>query len=216
MIYADTVALLDIWKNEPALFRRLVDEIREDLEHSYTYCGNEFPTEAWREEPHQNKKRLDMVQEWVNGKSWSTTCAWKANKIQQIKILTMLFYSIWNRKFRSSSLAKGPSRAVSPQLLSTNLSLDVGSTRQTLMGKRKRQAPFKNPTEQSQVLSIKPVGQLRPGRILEHMLLKVMDLHSSRYASFLNSRNDWNTLLSQYVRQKVWDVCQKQEILVTE
>jgi len=48
------------------------------------------------------------------------------------------------------------------------------------------------------------------------MLDKVMDLHAIRYADFLNTRDNWETLLPRYLRSKLWEVCRKEEILLSE
>ena len=48
------------------------------------------------------------------------------------------------------------------------------------------------------------------------MLDKAMELHAPRYADFLNTRDDWETLLPRCLRAELWGVCEKEEILLPE
>jgi hypothetical protein len=71
-------------------------------------------------------------------------------------------------------------------------------------------------SKQSPAQPLKSLGKIDHRGILKHMLDKVMDLHAIRYADFLNTRDNWETLLPRYLRSKLWEVCRKEEILLSE
>lgn len=194
---------LHLWKDESALLPTFVDEIINDLEFNYSHSASAFPNHSELENHYQREQRLMMVQEWMNSQNWQAT------EKQKLNILTTLFYSIWNQRFvNPSTFAKTPptshSRSKSNLITPTKL---------------QDYREYSEPEEQTiQYLAqpSQPLGRINHRAILHNMLDKVMELHAPRYSEFLNTRDDWDTLLPSYLRDELWQVCSKEQILLHE
>ncbi|RDL38571.1 Uncharacterized protein BP5553_02911 [Venustampulla echinocandica] len=181
--YAVTYPLLQLHKNQPQLFQKLVDLIANSLEDDYCLSLDSFPTSQHKETTRQREQRNIMIQEW-QGDFERLGVDWPVREAMKINILDSLFYSIWNIHWRYP-ISTSATQA-SPVTNSVQLVGDKGS-RQVF-------------------------GNIQPAEILEYALSKIRELQAARYSKLLASRDDWVTLLSIYIQSSVWQLCQKPHI----
>ena len=188
-------------KSQPDLIQALTSEIVDDLEFNYTYTADAFPGRPELESSYQRKERLEMIEEWMNIHNW------QANKKEKAYILTTLFYSIWNQRY---ALQSTPKQTLLPSRLNLEEKVFTHRTPQS------KAFELEKHSTQSRAQPSKFLGNIDHRGILKHMLDKVMELHAPRYADFLNTRDDWETLLPRYLRGELWEVCKREEISLSE
>lgn len=178
--YAVTYPLLQLHRDRPQLFEKLVDFIANSLNDDYCLSLDSFPTSQHKETTHQRERRKDIIQEW-QGDLERLGVDWPVRETVKIHTLDSLFYAIWRLHWCypiSSSATQAASVTNSVQLVG-----DKGS----------RQA----------------FGNIQPVEILEYALSKIRELQAARYSKLLASRDDWVTLLSTYMQKSVRELCQK-------
>lgn len=200
-VYCTSPILKYTFNDDPILFRELVDEIVEDLEFSYDYGLDSFPTKPEDENIDQKRSREIMVQEWIKSRSWKAR-----SEKQAMSLLTTLFYSIWNHKYarqettaRHEKLVKTKKRAWEEYLSEDGYKEEITRKPATDNGHQQRWSDAK-------------LGRIDPRAILQRMLPKVVELHGPRSGSFLATQGDCSSQLASYLRQNIWDVCKKADI----
>jgi len=200
-------ALVYMSKNQPELMQALTDEIVEDFEFHYTYAADAFPRRSELESSYQKEQRLVMIEEWMN------TNDWQATKKQETHVLTPLFYSIWNQRYALQSSSK---QTLLPSYFRSKAEAFTNRMPQGLIRPQSKDFEPEKHSTQFHAQHLKSLGKIDHRGILKHMLDKVMDLHAIRCGDFLNTRDNWETLLPCYLRSKLWEVCRKEEILLSE
>jgi len=127
--------------------------------------------------------------------------------------LTTLFYSIWNQTYALRSSSK---QTLLPSHFRSKEKVFAYSMPQDLIRPQSKDFEPEKNSKQSPAQPLKSLGKIDHRGILKHMLDKVMDLHAIRYADFLNTCDNWETLLPRYLRSKLWEVCRKEEILLSK
>ena len=110
-------------KIQSGLFAALNQEIVNDLDYNYIYDATSFPSRPELETHTQSTRRMLMIEDWIGNHTWEAT------NNQKRRILTLLFYSIWNKRhallssshqsLASRSMASLPSSYVQSDLVFT-------------------------------------------------------------------------------------------------
>jgi hypothetical protein len=188
-------------KNQPDLIQALTGEFVDDLEFNYTYTADAFPRRSKLESSYQREQRLVMIEEWMN------TYYWQVTKKQKAYILTTIFYSIWNQRYALQSIYM---QTLLPSHLRSEEKVFAHRTPQDFVHTQSKDFEPEKHFARSHAQPSKFLGTIDHRGILKHMLDKV------RYADFLNTRDDWETLLPRYLRGELWEVCKREEILLSE
>lgn len=125
------------------------------------------------------------------------TYNWQATKKQKAYILTTLFYSIWNQRYAPKSISK---QTLLPSRVRSEEKAFAHRTPQGFVHTQSKDFEPEKHSTQSHAQPSKFLGKIDHRGILKHMLDKVMELHAPRYVDFLNTRDDWETLLPRYLR----------------
>ena len=97
--YAVTYPLLQLHRDRPQLFEKLVDLIANSLEDDYCLSLDSYPTSQRKETTRQREQRNTMIQEW-QGDIERLSVDWPVRETVKIKTLNSLFYAIWNIHWR--------------------------------------------------------------------------------------------------------------------
>lgn len=194
--YAVTYPLLQLHRDRPQLFEKLVDLIANSLEDDYCLSLDSFPTSQHKETTRQREQRNTMIQEW-QGDFERLGVDWSVRETVKINTLDSLFYVIWNIHWRYPISASATQAASVTKIsaLATQASSVTNSVQ--LVGDKGSRQVF---------------GNIQPAEILEYALSKIRELQAARYSKLLASRDDWVTLLSSYIQKSVWQLCQKPHI----
>lgn len=180
--YAVTYPLLQLHRDRPQLFEKLVDLIANSLEDDYCLSLDSYPTSQRKETTRQREQQNTMIQEW-QGDIERLSVDWPVRETVKTKTLNSLFYAIWNIHWH-------------PIPASATQAASVMNSAQLVGDKGSRQV----------------FGNIQPIEILEYALSKIRELQAARYGNLLASRDDWVTLLSSYIQKSVWQLCQKPHI----
>jgi len=186
--YATSHALLDLYRNMPQLFEKLVKFIAETLKEDYSYHPTSFPSAQKDENAEQRATRAMMIQDWVEFLDEDLGIDWLQSPPVKVYTLNALFYAIWNAHWHPlSSTTKKP--ASSARLSAGNASILL-----TAEGNAER------------------LGNIKPAEVLEYALPKIEELQAARYGSLLASRNNWIASMKESLREPVWRISQKPHI----
>jgi hypothetical protein len=188
--YAVSHALRSLHSNEQQLFEKLVDFIANSLEDDYCYVSDSFPSSESEENTRQREQRKAMIQQWLKELDPLLGMHWLKGDILKINTLNMLFYAVWNIRWR---------RPTSTSAMSTSYKSTSATT--------------SSATQAFQLISGQRAwNTLRPAEILTYALPKIREHQSARYGELLDSEKDLVASLSKYLREPVWQLSQKQRI----
>ena len=193
--YAVTYPLLQLHRDRPQLFEKLVDLIANSLEDDYCLSLDSYPTSQRKETTRQREQRNTMIQEW-QGDIERLCVDWPVRETVKIKTLNSLFYAIWNIHWHPISASATQAASVTKISALATQPSSVTNSAQSVGDKGSRQV----------------FGNIQPIEILEYALSKIRELQAARYGKLLASRDDWVMLLSSYIRKSVWQLCQKPHI----
>ena len=219
--YAVTYPLLQLHRDRPQLFEKLVDLIANSLEDDYCLSLDSYPTSQRKETTRQREQRNTMIQEW-QGDIERLCVDWPVRETVKIKTLNSLFYAIWNIHWHPISASATQAASVTKISASATQATSVtnisaSATQATSVTKISALATQPSSvTNSAQSVGDKGsrqvFGNIQPIEILEYALSKIRELQAARYGNLLASRDDWVTLLSSYIQKSVWQLCQKPHI----
>ncbi|KIN01660.1 hypothetical protein OIDMADRAFT_53186 [Oidiodendron maius Zn] len=193
--YAVTYPLLQLHRDRPQLFEKIVDLIANSLEDDYCLSLDSYPTSQRKETARQREQRNTMIQDW-QGDIERLSVDWPVRETVKLSTLNSLFYAIWNIHWHPISASATQTVSVTKISALATQASSVTNSAQLVGDKGSRQA----------------FGNIQPTVILEYVLSKIRELQAARYGKLLASRDDWVTLLSSCIRKSVWQLCQKPHI----
>ena len=122
-----------------------------------------------------------MTEEWMNTHKWQAT---------KKRILTTLFYSIWNQRY---ALQLSSKQTLLPTHIRSKEKAFANRMPQDLIRPQSRDFEPEKHSTQAHAQPLKFLGKI------DHRGI-----------------NNWETLLARYLRSKLWEVCRKEEILLSE